>query len=250
MDVGPQIPQEFGSVSRQEVPETACEMRSFSRSASLEPGESGGRIGPGRAVTELDTSRAITACLAYAELFRSSMRTGVRMNRRSYSPPYPVGAIANFMLDRGEKDARPITHLKLQKLVYMAYGWGAVLLDAQLFTEQIEAWRYGPVVPNLWHEFKAYKADPIGDGRSFDYDWNRDRVTYHQIPRRAVASRRLLREVWDKYSPFTAASLVARTHREGAPWDETVRESGYGAVIPPPLIQQHFKQLLKESQAN
>ena len=33
----------------------------------------------------------------------------------SSNPPYPVGAIANYMLDRGEEDGVPITHLKLQK---------------------------------------------------------------------------------------------------------------------------------------
>lgn len=185
--------------------------------------------------------------LVQDETFRFSLRTDGRMNRRDHAPPYPVGAIANFMLDRGERDRRPITHLKLQKLVYMAYGWGSVVLEARLFTERIEAWTYGPVVPDLWHEFKAYKSDPIGDGRSFHYDWPRDRVVFHVVPRRAVTARRLLGEVWDKYSPFTASSLVARTHTEGAPWDETVRKSGPGTVIPPELIEEHFRQLLEES---
>ena len=81
--------------------------------------------------------------LLHDDSFRSSIPSGVTMNRRDYSPPYPVGAIANFMLDRGERESRPITHLKLQKLVYMAYGWGTVILDAQLFVERIEAWKYG-----------------------------------------------------------------------------------------------------------
>lgn len=162
-------------------------------------------------------------------------------------PPYPVGAIANYMLDRGEEDGVPTTHLKLQKLVYIAYGWTLTTLDACLFEERIEAWRYGPVVPDLWHEFKAYQAEPIGDGRSFDYDWGRDRLIFHRVPLRARDVRRLLRAVWRKYSPFTASQLVRRTHRFGAPWDRTIKEQGPGSRIEPELIREHFALLQDDS---
>ena len=166
----------------------------------------------------------------------------------SSNPPYPVGAIANYMLDRGEEDGVPITHLKLQKLVYIAYGWTLAALDASLFEERIEAWRYGPVVPDLWHEFKAYRADPIDDGRSFDYDWGRDRLIFHSIPLRAKEVRHLLRAIWKKYSPFTASQLVRRTHRVGAPWHATIREQGPRSRIEPELIREHFARLREDPQ--
>lgn len=162
-------------------------------------------------------------------------------------PPYPVGAIANYMLDRGEEDGVPITHLKLQKLVYIAYGWALAALNVELFSERIEAWRYGPVVPDLWHEFKSYRAGPIGDGRSFDYDWGRDRLIFHKVPLRAKGVRRLLRAVWKEYSSYTASRLVVRTHRDGAPWDTTIRKHGLHSRtrIDTDLIREHF-ELLQE----
>ena len=46
----------------------------------------------------------------------------------------------------------PMTAMKLQKLVYYSQAWSLVWDEKTLFTERIEAWAMGPVVPNLYHE--------------------------------------------------------------------------------------------------
>ncbi len=43
-----------------------------------------------------------------------------------------------------------MTTMKLQKLVYYAQAWSLVWDEAPLFTEPIEAWVNGPVVPALY----------------------------------------------------------------------------------------------------
>lgn len=50
--------------------------------------------------------------------------------------------------------------LKLIKLVYLAYGW-SIALDYRLFDEPIVAWKHGPVIRSLYHEFKHFGAAPI-----------------------------------------------------------------------------------------
>ena len=54
--------------------------------------------------------------------------------------PYLVGAVANFMIGRSLKQGPPITHLQLQKLVYISYGFYIAQTSDKLFQERIEAW--------------------------------------------------------------------------------------------------------------
>ena len=51
--------------------------------------------------------------------------------------------------------------MKIIKLVYIAHGHYLAKNDSPLFTEKVEAWDYGPVIPSLYHEFKIYGAFPI-----------------------------------------------------------------------------------------
>ena len=153
-------------------------------------------------------------------------------------PPYKVGAIANFMLDRARAARVTLTHLKLQKLVYIAYGWATVYLDERLFVEPIEAWQFGPVVPHLWHEFKAYRNKPI-KGRSFDFDPEANTVIPLAVPDEDQETRRVLQMTWDNYGHVASSQLVDRTHAPGTPWDETDRNE----VIRHELIAIHFLDL-------
>src|SRR5205823_14692025 len=57
-----------------------------------------------------------------------------------------------------EKD--PLTNLRLQKLLYYAQAWSLVLRESELFPEEIEAWRWGPVVPAVYNKL------PDGQGAS------------------------------------------------------------------------------------
>ena len=53
------------------------------------------------------------------------------------------------------------THMKLQKLLYYMQGYHVAALGQPLFSEAIEAWEHGPVVREVWYEFKKYAADDI-----------------------------------------------------------------------------------------
>lgn len=41
--------------------------------------------------------------------------------------------------------------MKLQKLVYYAQAWHLVWEDKELFSEEIQAWANGPVIPDLYN---------------------------------------------------------------------------------------------------
>ncbi len=58
--------------------------------------------------------------------------------------------VAAFILNK----RGPMTAMKLQKLVYYSKAWHLVWEDKLLFTEPIEAWANGPVVPELYKLIK------------------------------------------------------------------------------------------------
>jgi uncharacterized phage-associated protein len=104
----------------------------------------------------------------------------------------------------------PMTHLKLQKLVYYAQAWSLVWDESPLFREKIEAWVGGPVVPKLFdrlrHRFKVdYKTLGAGDP---------DRLNSTQ--------RETLDAVLDYYAPQSSQYLSDLTHLE-EPWQEARR---------------------------
>jgi uncharacterized phage-associated protein len=71
--------------------------------------------------------------------------------------------VAQYILDK----LGPMTAMKLQKLIYYCQAWSLVWDEERLFTDRIEAWASGPVVPALYQKHKGqYQVSilPEGDG--------------------------------------------------------------------------------------
>jgi len=101
-----------------------------------------------------------------------------------------------------------ITNLKLQKLLYYAQGFHLALFGKPLFRERIEAWQYGPVVPEIYRFYKQYGSNSLPQPDDFNVD-QYDRET-----------QELLDEVYEVYGQYTAPTLMRFTHQE-IPWKET-----------------------------
>jgi hypothetical protein len=67
---------------------------------------------------------------------------------RVYPLPSPqLVAVAEAILEHFDK---PISTMKLQKLVYFAQGWSLGLTGKPLFDDESEAWASGPASPALY----------------------------------------------------------------------------------------------------
>lgn len=104
-------------------------------------------------------------------------------------------------------DAIYFSPLHLQKLLYYCQGWSLALLGRPLFHQPLCAWKYGPVVRDVYDRFK---------GRS-------NVVLPQEIPSvggpMATTPAALVDMVWREYIRFTPNELVEKTHREPA-WRE------------------------------
>lgn len=122
-----------------------------------------------------------------------------------------------------------ITNLKLQKLLYYAQGFHLAMFDKPLFPEPIEAWQYGPAVPEIYRHYKQYSFGFIPQPDDFDPE-KYDKET-----------QELLNEVYKLYGQYTAPALMHFTQQE-PPWKQTpITEE-----IPHSLMKTYFEtQLVK-----
>ena len=164
--------------------------------------------------------------------------------------PYSPKAVANYFLTRRkDRGLRPVTQMKLHKLVYFAHGWHLALWKEPLINEMVEAWEYGPVVPTLYHEFKEYGARKIP---RLATDWNPETLDWDITPKIDADDSRvpkLLDRIIVVYGRRSAVDLSALTHVKNSPWTRTVEKNpGIRHVdIPNKQIRAYFAQKMDRS---
>lgn len=175
------------------------------------------------------------------------------MNTESKKNAVSAIAVANFFITKARKDGYDITPMQLLKLVYIAHGWSLGILDRPLISNEIEAWRHGPVIPDVYHTFKKYRSSNI-TGYGSDIVWESDLQQYIEIPTEKIEDddyKALLDRVWDIYKKYSGWELSAITHRDGTPWSTVWNRFGknnnFGnATIDDEVIKDHYKQLIVE----
>jgi uncharacterized phage-associated protein len=168
--------------------------------------------------------------------------------------PFPAKCIANEFLKIAKEKGDALTPMKLQKLVYFAHGWYLALTGQPLTSERIEAWKYGPVIPALYHEFKIFGTDPITSsatafelvgGKAAFKITNLDECGADQEEIDKVKS--LIARVYDVYGQFSAVRLSNSTHMLGTPWQQVYREGVKQLAIPDEIIKRYFQGLATPS---
>ena len=156
---------------------------------------------------------------------------------------YEVGAVANFMIGRAKKARRPLTHLKLQHLVYAAYGVCLADQDRRLFKQRIEAWGSGPVVPALYHEFKRFGTVPIRDW-STDFNYETRHGTLPIVEDHDRLALHALNVTWSLYGKRSVEDLTKHNRRIGSPWNKAYAMKRQ--EIPDEWIKEEFSEVLAE----
>lgn len=69
--------------------------------------------------------------------------------------------IANFFIRKSKEDKIPLSRIKLQKLMYYAYGAHWIWHDKELFQSPFYVGKYSAALPELVPLIDAQNADPI-----------------------------------------------------------------------------------------
>lgn len=154
------------------------------------------------------------------------LREGKKMYNE-HNNDIDVQVVADFFLNKTDEEAGEfISHLKLQKLLYYAQGFVLALTNQRLFSNQIRAWQHGPVVEDIYRQYKDKGSNCIKkpDNSDLSVISNNDEVL------------EILEEVWDVYGQFSAWKLREMTHEE-KPWLDT----SINQVISLDLIKNFFQ---------
>lgn len=146
---------------------------------------------------------------------------------------YDSQDVANFMHAISNEHKQKLNVTKVQKLLYIAYGYLLANKNRYLCAEKPYAWPYGPVFPRTRKKAVDYeKVQSIDDSR-FE-DLKKDKEVYEALD-----------GIIAKYSIFSASKLSAWSHEEGGPWDKALKSSGgkYNVQISDEHIKEYFKEL-------
>ena len=111
--------------------------------------------------------------------------------------------VANYFIDN-YGDRVEMTNLKLNKLVYFAQAVSLKQHGVPLFSDEIQAWSYGPVEPAVYRAFQKYGKSVIRHPEG-SYEAS---AQLHEVAQ----------QVMQTYGELTAFDLVRITHREGSAW--------------------------------
>lgn len=120
--------------------------------------------------------------------------------------------IANLFIDLANENEDSITNSSLNKLLYLAQGWSLALLDRPLFSDEIEAWEFGPVIPAIYSDNPIEKADQ----------------SYMEVPF-DVAELELILDVYEAYKKGDGEFV-----------------DGERFVVPKETIKAHFEKQIAE----
>lgn len=138
---------------------------------------------------------------------------------------YTAKQIAQWFINKSAIEAEsgrgdPIGNMKLQKLLYYAQGASLALKGKKLFEDKILAWEHGPVVYDVWSEYRGQTAITSRKDLKIDKETND-----------------LLELVYETFGQYSAWKLREMTHKE-SPWILTEQSK----EIKPTLIEKYFRE--------
>lgn len=124
---------------------------------------------------------------------------------------YTAMNVASEVVRQYERRQQSITNLKLQKILYYAQMKYMQQSNCALFGDDFQAWRHGPVIPEVYEVFRKYVSGNI-DYKDKDVLENRVEISAEQ--------KKVIEEIVDMTVNVKAWDLVEKTHQT-KPWKDT-----------------------------
>ena len=135
------------------------------------------------------------------------------------------------------------TPFQLIKMVFISHGRTLAALGRPLIHDRIEAWKYGPVIPVLYHELKMWGDRQV---RALHYcgttreegrvNTDRDRFFKSVLSTGEIA---IVDGVVSEYGGWSFGALQRLCHESGSPWDRHY-DGRQGTEIPDSTIRDYY----------
>lgn len=145
---------------------------------------------------------------------------------------YDSVLIAKYLLALAYSKGKVLNVTKVQKLLYMAYGFFLSDKNRVLISESPKAWPFGPVFPRT--RKKVNYSDIISV----------DSLEFSEIKKDKEVTI-FFNDLIDKYSKYTASQLSEWSHAENGPWDLTKKQKGFNwnMAIDNEVIKNYFSTI-------
>ena len=139
--------------------------------------------------------------------------------------------IAKYFVELAQKENKGVDPMKLLKLTYIAQGYYLAFFNKSLFSNQIQAWKYGPVIPELYYVIKPFgyrNVNPVV-------------LDLHAKNKLSEEDKKFLQALWNKYKNVSGISLSELTHEKNTPWDKVFKPNFNNINIDESIIKEYYK---------
>ena len=149
---------------------------------------------------------------------------------------YSALQIAEYIIIRANREGLYISCLTLGKILYFVQARFLARKGEPCFEDSIEAWSFGPVVPDVYRKYKIYGGCYIsfysstGEGRYRKPDREDQRLIDGVVDRYCRYSNSLLTELTQKQDPWIAA-YRSRHQKPGVITRKSIKEY-FGRISP------------------
>lgn len=147
--------------------------------------------------------------------------------------------ISKKILALAKEENQQISPMKLIKLVYIMHGWHLGIKGTPLINDTIQAWKYGPVIPELYDVIKRFGTSAVDP----------ELINLYTEKTLTDEDAAFVVSFWDLYKDMSAIELSALTHMQGSPWSKTYNGE-YNIPIVNETIQNYYVTLLETTALN
>lgn len=155
-------------------------------------------------------------------------------------------AIANLILDLADRRGVPVSNLALNKIAYFLHGIFLARFGRPLMDAKIEAWQYGPVFREIYHQFKKYEEKPIKErAKVLNVETGELEICKYNLEQNEYE---FLEEIAESYLRMKPSMLVELSHVRDGPWH---RAWFYDGIVNPGMeitnnsIEYYFGQQVR-----
>lgn len=145
---------------------------------------------------------------------------------------YDSVVVAKYLLALAYQKGIVLNVTKVQKLLFILYGYFLARHNQVLLNEKPKAWPFGPVFPKTRKGVDFGKVIDIADN------------SLSEIAADPMVTE-ALNKIIDTYASFSATQLSDWSHMPGGPWDKATKETSFtwNQPIPDEYIKEYFSEI-------
>lgn len=142
---------------------------------------------------------------------------------------YSAAAVANAFIEKARQGKlKGLTPMKLQKLLFYTQSWHLKLCNGRpLFDDLFARWKFGPVIPPIYHLLKKYGSNEIQEPISIivDSEGEWKRIT-PKIQKDDTVAEKIIDKIIDVYGGYSGTELSNMTHAPNTAWSMGAVDGG------------------------